>query len=157
VVTTPASETHPTFSPDGRWLMYVVGDGDASGVYVRPFPGPGRVERIAREGSTPIWAFDGKSILFESIASPPNPAAPAASQITRVSIDTSGDRVTIGSVDVFATPAFTSSTPVSGFDISPDNQRVLVTMTAPRPAGGAAVSPALQLTLHANLARAARK
>ena len=153
VVTTPASETHPTFSPDGKWLMYVVGDGDASGVYVRPFPGPGRVERIAREGSTPIWAVDGKSILYESIPSQPNPSAPGTRQVTRVSIDTSGDRVSIGSAEILATVAFASSTPVSGFDISRDNQRVLVTMTAPRPAGADAVSPALQLTLHANLRR----
>jgi serine/threonine-protein kinase len=157
VMTTPASETHPTFSPDGQWLMYAVGDGDASGVYVRQFPGPGRVERIAREGaSTPIWAHDGKSILYESTPSQPNPASRGARQITRVPIDTSGDRVRIGSAEVFATMAFASSTPVSGFEISRD-QRVLATMTAPRPAGADAVSPALQLTLHANLARAARK
>ena len=157
VVATPASETHPMFSPDGKWLVYVVDDGDASGVYLRPFPGPGRVERITRErGSAPIWAPDGKSILYESLQQP-TPSSPIVRQVTRVAIDIGGDRISLGTPEVFKTPSSQSSTPVSGFDINSDGTRALIMIDPPRPAGETPALPTLQLTVHADLAGAARK
>lgn len=47
------------FSPDGRWVVY-----SADGLYVQPFPGPGRRRQIAPDGSYPIWRRDLKEIAY---------------------------------------------------------------------------------------------
>ena len=42
LVTGPAYEGGPQYSPDGRWLAYASDESGASQVYVRPYPGPNR-------------------------------------------------------------------------------------------------------------------
>jgi hypothetical protein len=50
------------FSPDGKWIAYVVGIG---GPFVQPFPGPGgRIEISSGMGAQPTWARDGKQIFY---------------------------------------------------------------------------------------------
>jgi Tol biopolymer transport system component len=62
---TPAIETHPRFSPDGRWLAYSSNQSGKMEVYVRPFPGPGEWQRIsAAGGGWPLWNRSGKEIFF---------------------------------------------------------------------------------------------
>jgi serine/threonine-protein kinase len=146
VVATAASEGYPMLSPDGAWLTYAVEEGDSNGVYVRPFPGPGRVERIAGAGSTaPIWTRDGRAIFYGRLTE----TGGAIREIVRVSIETAGDRLRIGPPVTFAKGEFNRSTPVSNFDITADGSRILTTVDA-APVGGA-TSPAsarrtLQLT-----------
>lgn len=54
-----------TFSPDGRYVLYRVSRSEPStGIYVQPFPGPGRRQQISAEGIDPVWRHDGKEILF---------------------------------------------------------------------------------------------
>ena len=61
VLATPANETHPALSADGKWLLY----GSDDYLYVRPFSGPGRETRITRTQATAaMWAADGRSVLF---------------------------------------------------------------------------------------------
>jgi WD40-like Beta Propeller Repeat len=50
-----------SFSPDGRSIVYSI---RGSGVYVQPFPGPGRRVEIAANGEDPVWRRDGKEILY---------------------------------------------------------------------------------------------
>jgi Tol biopolymer transport system component len=63
---TPAAESLPQFSPDGRWIAYM--SNEASGrseVYVRPFPGPGGQWRISADGgSFPLWSRTAHELLF---------------------------------------------------------------------------------------------
>jgi len=47
VANTPASETHPAISPDGKWIVYSIADGESTALYVRAFPGPGRAKNLA--------------------------------------------------------------------------------------------------------------
>ncbi len=49
------------FSPDGRWIVYVLSDGSA---YVQPFPGPGLRTQIAAVRGYPAWRKDGKEIVI---------------------------------------------------------------------------------------------
>ena len=68
---TEHDETHPVFSPDGRWIAYRSTEELSSGeVYVRPYPGPDPVYKISNGGGTsPAWSLDGKQLFFASGAS----------------------------------------------------------------------------------------
>ena len=57
---TPATESSPSLSPDGRWLAYTSDESGASETYVRPFIGSGGKWQISTDGgSFPRWAPDG--------------------------------------------------------------------------------------------------
>ena len=59
------SESHPTFSPDGRWLAYVSDESGRNEVYVRPYPGPGGTTQISTQGGTePLWASHGRELFY---------------------------------------------------------------------------------------------
>jgi serine/threonine-protein kinase len=63
----PASETQPTFSPDGRWVAYSSNEGGQADVFVRPFPSGGKATKISSSpGSVARWSRDGSSIVYES-------------------------------------------------------------------------------------------
>jgi Tol biopolymer transport system component len=146
VLVTPADERHAAFSPDGKWLLYV---GDEY-LYVRPFPGPGREARLTRNRVTaPIWAPDGRSVLFVDASERSNER-----QIVRLPVDTSGERVVVGNPTVVAIGQFNTSTPVGGFDVTPDGGRLLVTRRSPQ--ANATEAAMLQLIIHADLSGGVR-
>jgi serine/threonine-protein kinase len=63
---TPASETNPTFSPDGRWLAYASDESGRYEVYVSPFPGLGGKWQISTAGGNePLWARNGELFYWE--------------------------------------------------------------------------------------------
>jgi hypothetical protein len=51
------------FSPDGRWIVYS-GLAAGDGIYVQPFPGPGRRRQVAPAGHFPVCPQDGKEIVY---------------------------------------------------------------------------------------------
>lgn len=55
------SHLDASFSPDGKSVVYSV---TGSGIYVQPFPGPGRRVEVAAKGEDPLWRLDGKEILY---------------------------------------------------------------------------------------------
>ena len=65
---TPAQESSPMFSPNGRFIAYVSDESGQSEVYVQPYPSTsGVAPRISSEGGTePVWARDGKEIYYRS-------------------------------------------------------------------------------------------
>ncbi len=68
LVATPANETAPAVSPDGRWLAYVSDQSGNDEVYVRPFPNTseGRTQISTGGGEAPKWARDGTHLFFWS-------------------------------------------------------------------------------------------
>lgn len=55
-----------TFSPDGRWIAYVVGR-QGRNVFVQPFPPTGAVYQVSRtetSGSNPFWSPDSRELFF---------------------------------------------------------------------------------------------
>jgi len=61
LVDTPSFDADAVVSPDGRWLAYVTGQTGRPEVYVRPFPGDGRSDRISVSGGrAPQWSGAGR-------------------------------------------------------------------------------------------------
>jgi Tol biopolymer transport system component len=62
---TPATETAPAFSPDGKWVAYMAGQE----VYVRPFPAnpSGGKWQISSGGGNnyPIWSRNGRELFYQ--------------------------------------------------------------------------------------------
>jgi hypothetical protein len=54
----------PRFSPDGRWILDSLETLSGGGLYVQPFPGPGRRRQISATRGKAIWRRDGKEILY---------------------------------------------------------------------------------------------
>jgi serine/threonine-protein kinase len=66
LLTTPAQETAPALSPDGRWLAYASDESGTSEVYVRPFPdvASGRWQVSLNGGTAPRWARSGRELFY---------------------------------------------------------------------------------------------
>lgn len=65
---TPAYETYPAFSPDGRWIAYGSGAFGRWDVYVRPYPDDGRPEvRVSNAGGRiPFWLPNRRELLYRT-------------------------------------------------------------------------------------------
>jgi Tol biopolymer transport system component len=62
-LSTPANETEPMFSPDGRWIAYQSNESGRANVFVRPFPGPGGKWQIG-EGTRAAWSRTRRELLY---------------------------------------------------------------------------------------------
>ncbi|HEX8028667.1 MAG TPA: hypothetical protein VF491_09405, partial [Vicinamibacterales bacterium] len=63
----PADESAPRFSPDGRWIAYVSNETGQPEVYVRPANAAAPPRRITSVGaSEPVWRGDGSALFFRS-------------------------------------------------------------------------------------------
>ncbi|MCX3058186.1 serine hydrolase [Streptomyces beihaiensis] len=72
------ADTAPAWSPDGRWLAFLRGDGPPQ-LWLLPADGgePEQVTNLPRGAGAPVWSPDGTALAFTAPAGPaPNPAAP---------------------------------------------------------------------------------
>jgi len=78
------------FSPDGKWVVYQVGQAEAgeASTYVQPFPPDGQKYQIG-SGGRPAWSRDGRELFY----------VPAPSRFVVVTVKTQ--------------PSFTVTTPVA--------------------------------------------
>ncbi len=60
----PANETQPAFSIDGRWLAYASDETGRLEVYVMAMPDGIRRAISVEGGSEPVWSRDGREIYF---------------------------------------------------------------------------------------------
>ena len=66
-LTSPASETGPAFSPDGRWIALASDQTGRDEVYVRSYPETSARVQISADGGTQAtWSSDGKSIYYRA-------------------------------------------------------------------------------------------
>jgi len=128
ILGTPFDESMPSVSPDGRWLAYQSDESGQVEVYVRPFPGPGGVSPVSVDGgSTPVWAHNGREIVYQS---PDNSWVVAT-------VRTDPDFAVESRARFTSTEGFATQTDDRHFDISPDDQRLLAVRV--RASGSAAV------------------
>jgi serine/threonine-protein kinase len=128
----PFNENGATLSPDGRWLAYASPESGRPEVYVRPFPNvaDGRWQVSTDGGSAARWAHSGRELLFEAangdlMVVPVTPGPTFDPGVAR--------RLLAADVSIV------SSNAVPYYDITPDDQRLIVvrqTAVAQTPGGG---------------------
>jgi hypothetical protein len=65
LLASPADESAPRFSPDGRWLAYVSNQSGQNEVYLRAAERDGRGQPVSTEGGTePVWAPDSRMLFY---------------------------------------------------------------------------------------------
>jgi len=58
---TAFAEDGPSFSQDGKWIVFVSNESGQAEIYVRPFPGPGGRTKVSTEGGDqPVWKKSGE-------------------------------------------------------------------------------------------------
>ena len=64
----PASDTLPVFSPDGRWIAYASDESGTNELYVRPFPKADAKWRVSSSGTLDehAWSRDGSKLFFRA-------------------------------------------------------------------------------------------
>ena len=113
---------HAAFSPDGRWIAYVSTESGAQEVYVQPYPGPGEKIRVSTaRGSEPIWASNGREILYRSDG-PDGQQFLSAAIISLSPFRTDTPRVLFKA----AHGEYDGTAPARAWDISADGQRFLL-------------------------------
>lgn len=116
---TQFGETHPQFSPDGRWLAYTSNESGREEIHVSRFPSsPGQRRWVlsSQGGAYPRWNANGSELFYVS------------SDSKLMSVQANIDRAEPG----FSTPRELFQIPVRlgviwyDYDVAPDGQRFLV-------------------------------
>jgi Tol biopolymer transport system component len=141
----PASENHPAWSHDGRYVYFSYGSDGRKTIWRAPATG-GSAEQVTRTGGgRPELSPDGKTLYFErSFGSSAPPTAPSTSQaLVAVSLDGGPERTVIDCVPrygfsvtaagVYHVPCggSTSSVPLLLWDPSTGKDRVIGTLEGP--------------------------
>jgi serine/threonine-protein kinase len=115
-LTSPANESSPSFSPDGRLVAYCSDVSGAEEVYVAPASDASRSVRVSvGGGSEPVWQREGSELFFRS-----------GSHVLAAAIGTAG-RLSAGTPRVLFEGAFESGGGARpGYDVSVDGSRLLM-------------------------------
>jgi Tol biopolymer transport system component len=117
LVTGPAFEGGPQFSPDGRWMAYVSNESGQFQVYLRRYPGPDSRWQVSTDsGTSPLWNHTGKELFYRN-----------GNKMMAVSVSTTPD-VTLATPRVIFEQryAYGSTIALTNYDVSADGQRFLM-------------------------------
>jgi len=115
-------EHSPEISPDGRWLAYVSDESGEPRVYLQALAGDGGVVPVSAESAhSPLWAPDGRTIYYRSMADSMVAASVQLEPVPRVT------RRTL----LFATTPYRLDTVDRAHDIHPDGDRFLFVRNPP--------------------------
>ncbi len=108
-----------TLSPDGKWLAYQSDETGQNEIYVRPFPdiAGSRTTVSIGGGSRPLWAHSGRELFYVDGEN----RMVAAQVRTSTTVEVDERRVLFSVAQYFITAQYTS------YDVSPDDQRFLMT------------------------------
>jgi serine/threonine-protein kinase len=121
LVQTPANESHPAFSPDGKWLAYTSDHSGREEVYVQPYPGPGaRVAVSTDGGAAPAWRGDGAELFYVTFPS----GGPLVMNV--VPVKAAGSKFSAGRPRKLFEGQYNMTGPFRSYDVTPDGQRFLM-------------------------------
>jgi hypothetical protein len=124
--------SQPSFSPDGRWLVYRSSE-TGSTIYVQPFPATGARDQVA-SGFSPVWSRDGKKLFF---------AGSRQFQLAVVNINTR-PIVTTENPERFDAPLSVTMQTTAQFDVAPDD-RIFAPVAAVTPQLKPSTSPRIHI------------
>jgi len=113
---TPFNESAQSFSPDGRWLVYISDESGRNEIYVQPYPGPGGKWQISTDGGTePVWNRNGRELFYRS-----------GNKMIAVDIATQPSFAAGKPRILFEEPYLPTSATSPNYDVTPDGQRFLM-------------------------------
>jgi len=115
---TQFTEGAQSFSPDGRWIVYVSDESGRPEIYVQPYPGPGGKSLVSIEGGTePAWNRNGRELFYRS-----------GNKMMAVDVNTQSGFSAGKPRVLFEGDYFASVFPLTGtaYDVSGDGQRFLM-------------------------------
>ena len=118
LLTSSATESGPSLSPDGRWLAYVSDESGAPEVYVRPFPdvASGRWQVSLSGGTLPVWRRDGRELFYIN----------GRQEMASVDV-TAGATLSVGEPRaLFPASAYNLGTSAGAYDVTPDGRRFIM-------------------------------
>ncbi|UCF37262.1 MAG: protein kinase [Acidobacteriota bacterium] len=110
------SEDGPSFSPDGKWIVFVSSESGGPEIYVRPFPGPGGRTKVSTDGGDqPLWKPNGEIFYKEN------------NRMMAVRIRTEPELV-IGRPQLLfeGDYLYGNAGPFASFDVTPDGRRFVM-------------------------------
>jgi len=117
LIHSPASETQPRFSPDGRWIAYVTDESSAAAIYVERYPPTGDRWQVAGGGRQPRWRRDGKELFYLA----------GAGKLMAVALEAAGSTFRAAEPrPLFQTPLSFEELTRGSYDVSADGQRFLL-------------------------------
>jgi serine/threonine-protein kinase len=136
----PPTSPSASFSPDGRWVAYSVGEGGTPpSVYVQPFPTTGAKYEIASSALNPVWPRDGKALFFM--------LSGALNRLNGVTLTTQ-PTFAVGLPTTFE---FTRQSPnltsVRNYDVLPDGRFIFLASPSNQ-AGPPAATPSIQVVVN---------
>ena len=126
----PAAEYGPRFSPDGRWLAYSSDESGRIEVYVKPYPQGAGIPVSAQGGNGAVWRRDGGELFFQG-------GVEGEPTMMAVSVEQRGDTLQLGdavplfslrTLDSEGTPRVYAGTSNGGrrWDVLPDGRFVML-------------------------------
>lgn len=117
---TPAFETHPSLSPDGKWISYASNESGVWEVYVRAFPDNGSKLKVSPNGGRiSRWSHSKQELMFRT----------DSMRLMVAAYSLSGGKMVIKSVREFPAPRLVDTGVLANFDLAPDG-RVLAILPA---------------------------
>ena len=128
IVQTAGEDSCPEFSPDGKWLAYASNESGRFEVYVQPYPGPGPRVMVSTDGGYgPTWRADGHELYFYVMDGGVVHMQAAAIAIT-------GATLSVGQPQQLFEGQYGMTSPVRGYDVSPDGKRFMFVRRVTPPA-----------------------
>jgi eukaryotic-like serine/threonine-protein kinase len=120
---TPAIETYPSFSPDGRWIAYTSSHGGTWDVYVRRFPHDGSPPVQVSRGGGRIarWLPDSEEILFRK----------DDRRLMTASYKVNGSSFEVGPSREWSAAQLGDTGVLANFDVDPTGKVLALMATAP--------------------------
>jgi len=122
---TPFAVSHADLSPDGQLMAYVSNESGDGAIYVRPIAGTGERVRVSPgAGLDPLWAVDGRELLYWSFVRAGSQVKP---QLFSVAIRSVAPfRFDAPRLLLETTAPYAHSSPDRSWAISPDGKRFLM-------------------------------